>query len=280
MAFVNHNGKLLDEKKALIGAGSRALRYGDGLFETIKANEGELVFAADHFERLWNGLERMKFGIPKHLTTERLEREIKELLGKNKHTKLARVRLEMMRGEGGLYDAVSPYPEYIIQTWPLHDNAGQWNSNGLVMGIYTEARKCRDAFSDIKHNNFLPYLMAALHAKEQKWNDAMLLNDAGRVCDSSIANIFIIKDKKITTAATNEGCIAGVMRKNIIRLLTERNIPVHETAITVDDLLGADEVFLSNSILNIRWVQRIGDKAYASSYIREIYAGILSTNLP
>ncbi len=279
MQYVNHNGKLLDDRKAVVGAGNRALRYGDGLFETIKADKGELVFATDHFVRLWDGLTRMKFQIPRHLTAEKLQQEIKELLEKNKQHKLSRVRLVMMRGDGGLYDEISHFPEYLVQTWPLHDNAGQWNSNGLVMGIYAHAKKCRDAFSDIKHNNFLPYVMAALHAKEQKWNDAVVLNDAGRVCDSSIANIFIVRKEKIHTVPIAEGCIAGIMRKNIIRLLAEKNIPVLESPVTVEELLDADEVFLSNSIFNIRWVQRIGDKQYSNSLIREIYSGVLSTIL-
>lgn len=280
MAFVNYNGKLLDEKKAVIGASNRALRYGDGLFETIKANRGELVFEADHFERLWEGLTRMKFQPSRHLTKEKLQNEIRELLEKNKHHKLARVRLVMLRGDGGLYDEISHHPEYIIQTWPLHDNAGQWNSNGLTMGIYTEAKKCRDAFSDIKHNNFLPYLMAALHARAQQWNDAVVLNDAGRVCDSSIANIFIVKNREVRTIPVDEGCIAGVMRKNIIRLLAEKNIIVSQSPVSVTELLDADEVFLTNSIFNIRWIQCIGDKQYTNSFIQEIYSGILSTILP
>lgn len=280
MEYYNYNGKPLESTRAFAGPSSRAIRYGDGLFETIKAVKGELVFADDHFARLWDGMERLRFQLPAHFSPGRLQQEILDLLHKNKHDKLARVRLTVFRGNGGLYDPVHLHPEYTIQTMALPETAGQWNSNGLVLGIYTDARKCRDAFSTIKHNNFLPYVMAALQAKEQQWNDALLLNDAGRVCDSSIANVFLIRNGSVCTVSLQEACIAGVMRKNVMRLLAEKGIPVTEAAITVDELLEADEVFLTNSIFNLRWVQRIGDKKYDCTDTRKIYTEALSTILP
>ncbi len=279
MEYINYNGKVWEANKALIGANSRGLRYGDGLFETIKSRNGELLFAEDHFQRLWDGLELLQFRIPAHLAREKLQQEIHALLQKNKHNKLARVRLILLRGNGGLYDEINHQPDYIIQSWALPDNAGQWNSNGLTMGIYSDAKKTRDHFSNLKHNNFLPYVMAALQAKKQKWNDALVLNDAGRICDSSIANIFLIKNEVISTVALEEGCIAGVMRKQVIKLLAENNIKVQEAAITVEELMDADEVFLTNSIFNIRWVQSIGDKNYTNQVVQKIYSGIFSTIL-
>lgn len=83
----------------------------------------------------------------------------------------------------------------------------------------------------------------------------------------------------ISTAALEEGCIAGVMRKQVMQLLAENNITVQETAVPVEELLNADEVFLSNSIFNIRWVQSIGDKRYSNRVIQKIYSDIFSTIL-
>lgn len=272
MEYFNYNGKILAQDKPVIGPGSRSVRYGDGLFETFKSNNGELLFADDHFERLWDGLQSMHFKIPVHLTPVGLQKEIAELLKKNRHDKLARIRLSMLRGNGGLFDDISHQPEYIIQTWALPQNAGEWNSNGLTMGIYKHARKCRDQFSNIKHNNFLPYVMAALYAKNQKWNDAVLLNDAGMVCDSSIANIFIVKDEIVFTPAMAEGCIAGIIRKNLLKHFALTGITVQETAISIEELVKADEVFLTNSVFNIRWVQTIGESRYSNRLTQKIYA--------
>ena len=251
-----YNGKLYKEESAIVSASNRGLRFGDGLFETIKSINGQLQFVDEHFARLWKGMQVLQFNIPKHFTPEILEDEITGLLNKNGHLKISRVRITVYRGDGGLYDAINHTPNYLIQTWQLPDEAGTWNSNGLVLGIYNEVKKSCDILSNLKHNNFLPYVMAALFAKKQKWNDAIILNAEGRLCDTTIANIFLIKDEVIYTPKLTEGCVAGVMRKNIISKLVAANYKVLEAALTADDLLTADEVFLTNSIYNIRWVQQ------------------------
>lgn len=278
MDYFIHNGKTCKEHTAVLQANNRGLRYGDGLFETMKSINGQLQFTDEHFARLWKGMQVLQFNIPKHFNPDSLQDEILSLLKKNNHQKLARVRLTIFRGDGGLYDAINHLPNYIIQTWELADDIDKWNSNGLVLGIYTDVKKSCDILSNLKHNNFLPYALAALYAKEQKWNDAVLLNTAGRLCDSTIANIFLIKDEQVYTPKLAEGCIAGVMRKNIIQLLLKTDLPVVECGLSIDELLQADEVFLTNSIYNMRWVQCIGDKFYSNIMSQKIYSTIFSTN--
>lgn len=273
-----YNGKLYKEESAIVSASNRGLRFGDGLFETIKSINGQLQFVDEHFARLWKGMQVLQFNIRKHFTPEILEDEITGLLNKNGHLKISRVRITVFRGDGGLYDAINHTPNYLIQTWQLPDEAGTWNSNGLILGIYNEVKKSCDILSNLKHNNFLPYVMAAFFAKKQKWNDAIILNTEGRLCDTTIANIFLIKDEVIYTPKLTEGCVAGVMRKNIINKLIAANYKVLEAALTADDLLAADEVFLTNSIYNIRWVQQIDDKKYANTQTQNIYASVFSTN--
>lgn len=131
--------------------------------------------------------------------------------------------------------------------------------------------------SNVKHNNYLPYVLAALKAKKEKWNDAIIYNIHGRICDSTIANIFIIKEEIITTPSLKEGCVAGVMRKKIIQELSGSHWQIFEKEITFEELLNADEVFFTNSMYNIRWVQRINDKEYENTVSRKIYSMILST---
>ncbi|MFZ1306664.1 MAG: aminotransferase class IV [Ferruginibacter sp.] len=278
MEYLIFNGKLLKPESGIISANSRGLRFGDGLFETIKSINGQLEFIDEHFARLWKGLQVLQFTIPKQFTPDHLEQEIQTLLKKNGHSKLARVRLTVFRGDGGLFDAADHKPNYLIQSWALPDETGSWNSNGLVLGIYTDVKKSCDILSNLKHNNFLPYALAALHAKKEKCNDAILLNTEGRLCDTSIANIFLIKDEVVYTPALAEGCIAGVMRRNLIEKLTAAGYKLVEGKVTVDELLDAEEVFLTNSIYNLRWVQSIGDKQYTNRQTQKIYAAFFSTN--
>jgi branched-chain amino acid aminotransferase len=279
MNYFNYNGKIFKEGTPVIGADNRGLRYGDGLFETMKMKNGQLIFEDEHFARLWKGMGLLQFDIPKHFTVELLQKEIGELVKKNGHEAAARIRLNIIRGDGGLYDAKNHQPNYIIQTWPLAAGNGEWNSNGLVLGIYEDAKKSCDLLSNVKHNNYLPYVMAALQVKKEKWNDAVVLNTNGRICDSTIANIFIIKENTIYTPSLSEGCVAGVMRKIILQHLANTNWVVVEKGLSVENLLTADEVFLTNSIYNIRWVQRIGETTYQNTVTQQIFADIIQTIL-
>lgn len=272
------NGKMCKAGSEVVSADNRGLRFGDGVFETIKSVNGDPEFAEEHFARLWKGLQVLQFNIPKHFTPEFLQQEIKLLLQKNKHQQLARVRLTFFRGDGGLYDATDHKPNYLIQSWALPPETGSWNTNGLVLGIYADTKKSCDILSNLKHNNFLPYAMGALYAKNEKWNDAILLNSFGRVCETTFTNIFIIKDEIVQTPALSEGCIAGIMRGNVIRKLKAAGYQLTEGEIRIDDLVNADEVFLTNSIYNMRWVQSIGDKKYTNVQAQKIFTVVFSTN--
>lgn len=277
MVYFNYNGKTLLEDTAITGPDNRGLRYGDGLFETIKYKNGQLILADEHFARLWKGMQLMQFEPSKIFTPDLLEREIVQLLKKNNQGS-ARVRISAIRGNGGLYDAKNHAPNYIIQSWPLTENNESLNENGLQLCIYQGAKKSIDSFSNLKHNNFLPYFMGALQAKKQQCNDAVILNSSGHVADTSIANIFLIKGGTIYTPSLAEGCVAGVMRRFIIQQLTVAGYTIEETEIRIKTLMEADEVFLTNSIYNIRWVAGIDDKKYTNVITRKIYEYLRQTN--
>lgn len=270
MAYINYNGKFLDEKSPIVSANNRGLKFGDGLFETIKFKKNNLILIDEHLSRLWNGLKLLQFEIPKLFTPEFIENEILQLIQKNK-LNAARIRLSIIRGNGGLYDPEDNKPHYIIQSWPLPETNGSINENGLQCCLFRDALKSIDKFSNCKHNNYLPYLMGAIHAKKEKYNDAIILNTNQNICDTTIANIFLIKDNKIITPSLIDGCIAGVMRDFTITELKKSGYAVSEKSITEDELLNADEVFLTNSIYNVRWVAQIENKFYHNQKIVEIY---------
>ena len=277
MGFFNFNGKLFTASTPVVGPDNRGLRYGDGLFETMRSHNNELILFDEHLARLWKGLQLLQFEIPRFFTPDKLQEEIIFLLKKNKYTN-ARIRLSVIRGDGGLYDHINSL-QYIIQCWPLTSTISLLNENGLQLGIYRDAKKVIDSFSNCKHNNYLPYVMAALFAKQNKYNDALLLNQYDRVCDSTIANVFSIKNEILSTPPLSEGCIAGIMRKTIMQTLSENDIPIIEEVITEEKLMDADEVFLTNSISNMRWIAGIGDKAYTNRFSRDVYH-LLSKTIP
>ena len=260
--FLNFNGKIYKNDKLLISPNNRSFRYGDGCFETMKMIKGKIILESYHLERLFTSLQTLQFNKPSFFISDLFREQILELAKKNYHIKYARIRITVFRGNGGLYDTENNNPNYLIQTWDLNTANNKFNENGLVMGIYTPAKKSCDSLSSIKNNNFLCYSMAALWAKEQKLNDALLLNSFDKIADSTIANIFIVKDGIIQTPALTQGCISGVTRKYLLKSLRQAGIPVEETIIGTDDLKQASEVFLTNAIYGIRWVQSIDNLHY------------------
>lgn len=269
--FLFYNGKISKAGKPLLSPDNRSFRYGDGFFETIKLVNGRLPLAELHFERLFASLEQMQFQRPTYLTPVYLEEQIKTLAKKNYHHKQARVRVTIFRGDGGLYETENHYPHHLIQTWDLNPANNQLNENGLIAGVYQAARKTADAFSHIKTNNYLPYLMAALWAKKEKLNDALLLNPFGRVADATIANVFVVKDGMVKTPALSEGPVSGVMRRHLLQCMRKENIPVEEGQLEAEDVLEAQELFLSNGIYGIRWVKQLGDNNYTNQLSSMLY---------
>jgi len=234
-------------------ASNRGYRYGDGLFETMKIMNGKIILASMHFERL-------------------------SLCKRNECDLLARVRLSAFRGNGGLYDEDRGL-QYIIECWSLTESVNELNTNGLVIDIYPEAKKTCDLFSNLKSASFLPYAMAALYAKENKLNDCLVLNTKGNIADSTITNVFIIKNELIITPALNEGCVNGIMRKYLLKKLQDSGYRVQESCISVFDIENADEVLLTNAINGIRWVSGFRHKLYSNSQSVEIYNRFVKTIL-
>lgn len=259
-----YNGKIITTGKLIISADNRSFRFGDGFFETMKMINGNIVLRDHHFQRLFSSLQLLKFENPGYFDVAYFSDLIKKISEKNNHTKLSRIRLTIFRGDGGLYEYENNFPNCIIQTWKINSENSILNNKGLLTGIYTKTRKSCDDFSHIKSNNFLPYIMAAMWAKENKLDDAIVLNNYNRIADATIANIFFVKDGKIKTPALSEGCVNGVMRKYLIECFKKENIPFEETSIETDEISEANEIFLTNSVRGISWVKQCGHYNYTN----------------
>lgn len=269
--FFIYNGKLYLADTPIISSSNRSLRYGDGLFETMKLVNGEILNKEFHFDRLFKGLHLLQFEIPPFFSKEVIEKKIVELVSKNKQENAARVRFMIFRGNGGVFDPENLKPNYIIESWPL-TIPQHLNENGLVVDIFPDARKSCDIFSNIKSNNYLPYILAGLYAKKNKLNDCLVLNSHERLSDSVISNIFLIKEKIIFTPPLSEGCVAGVMRRWFLERFDLKPFRVVEKELTEQDLFDAEEFFLTNAIYQVRWVKSFRDKNYANKNIRDIYS--------
>ena len=268
--FINFNGKVLPSETAVLTANNRGFRYGDGLFETIKVVAGRLLLEQYHFDRLLAGVQLLQFELSPFFTAEKLAAEVLALCKKNGHQALARVRLVVFRGDGGLYDPVNHFPHYIIQTWPLPPRSSELNENGLVIDVFPDGRKSCDSFANLKSNNYLLYVLAAIYARKHQLNDCLVLNNYGRIADSTIANLFYCKEGKIYTPPLREGGVAGVMRRYLLEFLPGAGFPVVEKETSREDLEDAEEVFLTNALKGIKWVRSFGAATYGCHLITSI----------
>lgn len=273
--FLFSDGKIVKQDKLLISPNNRSFRYGDGFFETMKWYKGAVLLEQLHRERLMITLEKLKFKPLSYFTTDYIFQAIQDLVKKNQHHHLARVRVTIYRGDGGIYDTQNHFPHCIIQSWDLNESNNRLNENGLTIGIFKEAVKQADHFSLLKTNNYLGYVMAALWAKENHLNDALLLNAQGNLADATIANLFLVQNGLIKTPALSEGPVGGVMRKYVLSQLRERGYEVKEGVVSVEDLLGASEVFLTNAIYGMRWVKQCEKASYDHQLVPVLYREII-----
>jgi branched-chain amino acid aminotransferase len=268
--FFIYNNQFFRTGVPVITSQNRSFRYGDGLFETMQMHEKKILHLDFHFDRLFAGMKLLQMHLPVFFTATYFTDTVNKLLAKNFILQNARIRLTVFRGEEPIYNTENNQANFIIETFSLPEKIAL-NEKGLVIDLFEDGLKSCDQFSNIKSNNYLTSLMALRFASKNNLDEAIVLNSFQRVCESSIANIFIVKNNVLFTPPLSEGCVAGVMRRWMLENLSKRSITVKETELSPQDLLSADELFLTNSIRPVRWVQQFRDKIYRNETAKEIF---------
>jgi branched-chain amino acid aminotransferase len=261
---VSYNGVHYPAGQSLLTADNRGFRYGDGLFETMYVQGGRIRLGKYHFDRLLSGMALLDFEIPPFFA-EKLTKEILAVCEANglSATLAARVRLVVFRGESSFLGPVDRFPNYIIQSWSL-PAIHEAMESGLAIDIFPDGRKACDMLSNLKSNNYLLYILAAHYAKKQGLDDCLVLNSQNRIADSTIANLFYIRQGQFYTPPLSEGAVAGVMRRHLLEALPQAGYIVHLQPVVPEDLLTADEIFLTNALRGISPVRSVQGRSYTS----------------
>ncbi len=275
--FFIYNDQFFHQGETVTTIDNRGLRYGDGLFETMRMHEGKILNEDFHFERFFHGMKTLEFDIPENFSQAFFHHAIKDLLRMNSFEKNARIRLMVFRNDGNIFDTENNFPNYIIEASALPHKI-ELNQNGLVTDVFPVAKKSCDIYSNLKSNNYLLPVMAARFAKKNKLDDVVLLNVFGRICESAIANVFLIKNNKIHTPPLSEGCVAGTFRRWMLERFSLKRYEVVEKKLSIDSLLDADEIFLTNAIHPIRWVKKFKEKIYGNEKAKEIFQAVIEAN--
>jgi branched-chain amino acid aminotransferase len=264
---INFNGDLFPDDQPIFTAGNRSFRYGDGLFESIRAFDGRLPFFQLHWQRLTAGMDCLKLERPNHFTPAFFENEIAKLTNQRGNW---RIRLTVWRSGGGLYTPETNLPHFLIEATPLPSNRFELNETGLSIGIYNQSPLPISQFpnstnfsisqfpiSNFKLNASLPFVLAALHKQALGLDDCLLRNTAGRLACATSANIFWVKNGQLHTPPLTEGCVAGTLRATVLSIAKTLKIKAVEKRLRLDAHATAEEVFLTNAVQGIRWVRQI-----------------------
>ena len=266
------NGQFISSDQAIFTAQNPSFKWGDGVFETIKVSNGDILLQSYHFDRLFLSLKLLKIDHDEDFNQENLAASIITLCELNDCLKLARVRLAVYRNEENI-------AEWVIEAFSIPSSFNRWNEKGWEIDLYPFARKQTDAFANLKSASYLPYVMAGKFAREKQIDEAIVLNTSNKICDGSKTNIFIVSKKQILTPALHQGCINGVMRRHLITELKIQGWQIKQEEISLEDLLEADEIFLSNAIIGLRWVRAFRDQTYPSTQSEKIYNEVVRTIL-
>ena len=272
LLYVNNNGTVLAANAPTIQAGNRAHLYGDGVFETLRVIQGKVINVDNHIKRLKDGAQALKMRFPAFLTTPFFQEKIDELLAKSEITEGGKVRISIDRIIGGTYRPESNEVTYFIEVYPHDSNIFELNSKGLEIDLYTDLKKSKDALSNYKTKNGLLYVMGAINAKERNLDDVLISNNNGGILESTNSNLFVVSNGVLYTPGLEEGCLAGTMRMQIINLALSHNIKVYECNILPQNLLSADEIFLTNAVRGVIWVSGYRTQRYFNTISRKLLA--------
>ena len=242
----------------------RGLQYGDGLFETIAVEEQKPVWLTEHLNRLQHGCKKLKIPVP-NLTTVKLE--IEQLASQTDESTCGRgvVKIIITRGVGGRGYQPSPRPKIsqMINLYPWPEHITSWQTSGINLHYCTTRLACNPTLAGIKHLNRLEQVLASLERADLKnIDEGVMLNLNDEVIEGTMSNIFAIIDKNLITPDLTMCGVAGIMRSKVISVAKTLNIPVQVQPLRATDLTKASELFITNSIIGIVPVKRIGEKLF------------------
>ena len=266
-AMVYLNGDLLRAEEARIPATDRGFLYGDGLFETVRAYRGVCFRLEDHLDRLLASAQELKIPLP----SGDISKAIRELLRANGLSD-AYVRITLSRGEhqGRLALETSSAPTLLIVAGPPHQPDPNDYETGIAC-IISQIRQSAEAPSR-RHKtlNYLDNLLAREEARLAGVQEAILLNTRGEVAEAATANLFLVEGEKLVTPSLEANILAGITRKVVLAMAKELGIEAEESLFDVDRLLAADEVFLTNSSIEILPVRRMDDRAVGTGQVGSV----------
>ena len=264
--MINFNGAIVSKDANLLGQ-NRGFLFGDAVFETVKIINSKILFLEDHYFRLMSSMRVIRMEIPMNFTMEYLEEQIITLVKTQNLATSARARITVYRNDGGYYLPQNNTVSFLISAQSLENSLYSINQNEYIVDLYTDFYVTKQLLSSIKTTNKIINVTGSIFANENGLDNCLLLNDSKNVIEALQGNIFILNGNTLTTPAVSEGCLNGVMRKQILAFARKiENIEVVEGVISPFDLQKADELFITNVIKGIQPITKYRKKEFGNDF--------------
>ncbi len=258
------NKRIVDLRLAKVSVFDRGFLYGDGVFETMRSYDGKVFKLWEHLGRLRAGLKAI--GIKMPYGEKGLAAAIRRLL-KTNGLKDAYIRVEISRGAGRIgMDARDVFcPTAVIITKEFAPYPAWMHEKGISLRVVRARTNEYSPVTNIKSLNYLNNIVARTEAKNKGADEAILMNTRGHIAEAATSNIFLVKGNKVSTPSVASGILPGVTRRCVIGLAYALGLSVREGVVTYKELMGSDEVFLTNSLFEIIPVVKIDGRKIGGS---------------
>ncbi|MFK7747657.1 MAG: aminotransferase class IV [Kordia sp.] len=269
--MVNFNGNISTET-TILNVENRGLKYGDSLFETLRIVANKILFWEDHYFRLMESMRILRMEIPMNFTMEFLEEEIINTLKASDLTN-ARVRFTVFRGDGGLYLPDSNEVEYIITANELKSPFYLLSEAKFEVDLYKDFYINKGLLSTLKTNNKIINVLGSIYAKENDLDNCLLVNEDKSVVEALNGNIFLVKGNTIKTPPITDGCLKGILRKQLLEIIEKTpDYELKEESISPFEIQKADEFFITNVIRGIVPITKYRKKQFETTVARDLIA--------
>lgn len=255
------DGKIVAADIPVVPALSRGLMYGDGVFETLRIYNSQTLFLSEHLERLLRGLDVLGIPTPGGLEINNLRGLIFKLLEQQQLIQEdAIVRLQVWRDGGrGYLPNEDSQSHFSITASACPDSF----KHPTLMTVDLQRIPSQSMPADVKFTNGINYILASREAAEKGGDDALMTTINGSVSETTIANIFWIKDQAVFTPSLDCDILPGITRDILIQLINDhKDWELWEGQFSLEDLFHADTVWICNSVRELLPVKKVDSYSF------------------
>src|SRR5690554_3094965 len=268
--MVNLNGIVCEDSTPILTLNNRGLNYGDAVFETLRYTGGKIYFWEDHYFRLMASMRILRMEIPMNFTMEFLESEIiKTLESSEEKSASFRVKLLVWRKAGGKYTPKTRDVDYAISYEKLDNPFYTIDDSPCEVELFKDHFVISDLLSTLKSTNRLVNILGGIYADENDYDNCLLLNENKQVIEALNGNIFLVQGNTVKTPPLSDGCLNGIVRKQLIEII--KSIPAYslvEASISPFELQKADEIFVTNVISGIVPITKYRKKEFENGFAK------------